>query len=64
MYFHKKGILFRLPDPRIIKTHLPLDMLPPRLIERCHRVVYVTRNPLVPKKNLNVKLSLLLYIWY
>ncbi|XP_046447169.1 sulfotransferase 1 family member D1-like [Daphnia pulex] len=33
-----------LPSPRIIKTHLPLDLLPPQLSETC-KVVYVARNP-------------------
>ncbi|KAF0289621.1 Sulfotransferase 1A4 [Amphibalanus amphitrite] len=30
--------------PRFVKTHMPLSMLPPRLLDEC-RVVYVARNP-------------------
>ena len=33
-----------LPSPRIIKTHLPMDMLPPDLIDTC-KVIFVCRNP-------------------
>ena len=35
----------RMPrdSPRIIKTHLPLDMLPPNLLDTC-KVIYVCRN--------------------
>ncbi|KAI9564852.1 hypothetical protein GHT06_008593 [Daphnia sinensis] len=33
-----------LESPRLIKTHLPLDLLPPQLTETC-KVVYVARNP-------------------
>ncbi|XP_063845347.1 sulfotransferase 1A1-like [Scylla paramamosain] len=32
------------PDPRTIKTHLPLSLLPPSLLETC-KVVCVVRNP-------------------
>ena len=32
-----------LPSPRIIKSHLPLEMLPPKLLDTC-KVVYVCRN--------------------
>lgn len=30
--------------PRVFKTHLPLSMLPPKLLDTC-RVVVVARNP-------------------
>ena len=30
---------------RVIKTHLPLDMLPPNLLDIC-KVVFVARNPM------------------
>ncbi len=33
-----------LPSPRCIKSHLPLQMLPPRLLDTC-KVIAVTRNP-------------------
>ena len=33
-----------LPSPRIIKTHLPLELLPPNLLDTA-KVVYVCRNP-------------------
>ena len=33
-----------LKKPRIIKTHLPLDLLPQKLLDTC-KVVYVGRNP-------------------
>ncbi|OWR53535.1 retinol dehydratase [Danaus plexippus plexippus] len=33
-----------LPSPRFIKTHLPLSLLPPNLLEET-KVVYVTRDP-------------------
>ena len=32
-----------MPSPRIIKTHLPLDMLPPNLLDTA-KVIYVCRN--------------------
>ena len=31
-------------SPRIIKTHMPIEMLPPNLLDTC-KVVYVCRNP-------------------
>ena len=31
-------------SPRIIKSHLPLEFLPPKLLETC-KVIYVGRNP-------------------
>lgn len=34
----------RTPSPRFIKTHLPLSMLPPKLLETA-KVVYVARDP-------------------
>ena len=30
------------PSPRVIKTHLPIGMLPPNILEEC-KVVYVSR---------------------
>ena len=33
-----------LPSPRYIKSHLPLQCLPPNLVDQC-KVVYVARNP-------------------
>ena len=35
----------RMKSPRLIKTHLPLSMLPPNLLDTC-KVVYVCRNPM------------------
>ena len=32
------------PSPRVIKTHLPIDMLPPKLLDTC-KVIFVCRNP-------------------
>ena len=32
------------PSPRVIKTHLPLEMLPPNLLDTC-KVIFVCRNP-------------------
>ena len=33
-----------LPSPRIIKTHLPFEFLPPKLLDTC-KVIFVGRNP-------------------
>ena len=33
-----------MPSPRVIKTHLPLEMLPPDLLDTC-KVIFVCRNP-------------------
>ena len=32
------------PSPRVIKTHLPLEFLPPNLLETC-KVIFVGRRP-------------------
>ena len=32
------------PSPRVIKSHLPIDMLPPKLLDTC-KVIFVCRNP-------------------
>jgi hypothetical protein len=34
-----------MASPRVIKTHLPIDMLPPNLLDTC-KVVFVARNPM------------------
>ena len=34
-----------MPGPRVIKTHLPIDMLPPNLLNIA-KVVFVARNPM------------------
>ena len=34
----------KLPSPRVIKSHLPLEMLPPKLLETC-KVIFVCRTP-------------------
>lgn len=36
--------LTKLPSPRFIKSHLPLSLLPPSLLDTC-KVVYVARDP-------------------
>ena len=43
--FQHNSIAFieNLPRPRIIKTHLPLDLLPDNLLDKC-KVIFVTRN--------------------
>ncbi|KAK7081104.1 Sulfotransferase (sult) [Halocaridina rubra] len=33
------------PEPRVIKTHLPLSLMPPNLLDKA-KVVYVVRNPM------------------
>ena len=33
-----------MPSPRVIKTHLPFQMLPPNLLDIC-KVIFVGRNP-------------------
>lgn len=37
-------IIDELPSPRFIKTHLPLSLLPPNLLQTA-KVVYVARDP-------------------
>lgn len=34
-----------IKSPRVIKTHLPLSMLPPKLLDTC-KVIFVSRHPL------------------
>ena len=33
-----------IPSPRVIKTHLPLEFLPTKLLDTC-KVIFVGRNP-------------------
>ena len=33
-----------LPSPRVIKSHLPLEMLPPNLVDTC-KIIFVCRTP-------------------
>ena len=33
-----------LKSPRVIKSHLPFEMLPPNLLDTC-KVIFVSRNP-------------------
>ncbi|KAJ8687165.1 hypothetical protein QAD02_022959 [Eretmocerus hayati] len=35
----------KLPSPRYVKTHLPLDLLPKQLLEKKPKVIYIARNP-------------------
>ncbi|XP_022100034.1 sulfotransferase 1A1-like [Acanthaster planci] len=34
-----------MPSPRVLKTHLPSQLLPPQIWERRPKIVYVMRNP-------------------
>lgn len=38
------GKLLTAPSPRFIKTHLPISLLPPKLLDTA-KVVYVARDP-------------------
>ena len=33
-----------MKSPRVIKSHLPFEMLPPNLLDTC-KVIFVSRNP-------------------
>ncbi|KAL5011128.1 hypothetical protein ScPMuIL_013433 [Solemya velum] len=37
--------LDQLPSPRVIKTHLPLQLLPKQVRDKSAKVIYVARNP-------------------
>lgn len=37
-------VVARMPSPRFIKSHLPLSLLPPTLLDKT-KVVYVARDP-------------------
>lgn len=43
-YFHSVEYVESLPSPRVIKTHLPLTLLPENLLEKA-KVVFVARDP-------------------
>ena len=44
--FRKESVQYTssLASPRVIKTHLPLEFLPPKLLDTC-KVIFVSRNP-------------------
>jgi len=50
-----------LPNPRVIKTHLPICLLPPKLLDTC-KVVFMARNPLVRKGCFQIKISFIIII--
>ncbi|XP_077989338.1 sulfotransferase 1C4-like [Glandiceps talaboti] len=35
----------QMPSPRVIKTHLPYELTPPKVFEKKVKVIYVSRNP-------------------
>ncbi|XP_059097315.1 sulfotransferase 1B1-like [Tigriopus californicus] len=44
MFADPISFIGKMQSPRVIKTHIPLELLPPKLVETC-KVVYVCRNP-------------------
>ncbi|TRY80471.1 hypothetical protein TCAL_13353, partial [Tigriopus californicus] len=44
MFTDLVSFIGKMQSPRVIKTHIPLELLPPKLVETC-KVVYVCRNP-------------------
>ena len=42
--FHTVDHAENLPSPRVIKSHLPIEMLPPNLLDTC-KVIFVCRTP-------------------
>lgn len=45
LYVDAYEALANMPSPRVIKTHLPLSLLPPSISEVGAKVIYVARNP-------------------
>merc|ERR1719334_423030 len=42
---HSRIAVDNLSSPRVIKTHLSIDMLPKEVLEKKAKLIYVTRNP-------------------
>ena len=40
-----RAIAMILPSPRLLKSHLPFQLLPPDMMKKRSRMVYVARNP-------------------